>query len=135
VNTVFLLKHLLIAAAALPMLLAGRQATLDGNVTQTRISNDYRANKAICAALSGQASDVCFEQARARMKMARAEFDYGDAGDARHGDKVQQAEADTRPLAGADAAPPVAEARTEGSRAVRGADYKPTAVSYKARAL
>jgi hypothetical protein len=125
VNTVFLLKHLLIAAAALPMLLAGRQATLDGNVTQTRISNDYRANKAICAALSGQASDLCFEQARARMKMARAEFDYGDAVDARPGHKVQQA----------DAAPPVAEARTEGSRAARGADYKPTAVSYKARAL
>jgi hypothetical protein len=73
VNALFLLKHLLIAAAALPLLLAGRQAKPDDEAAQTRISTVYRADKAACVALSGQASDLCFEQARARMKVARAD--------------------------------------------------------------
>jgi hypothetical protein len=88
-------KHLLVAAVAFPLLQAAQRAEPAYQAANARISNDYQAEKLACTALSEQARDVCFEQARARKKVTRAELEYRHGGSARDHHKVLEARAES----------------------------------------
>lgn len=47
----------------------------DFGVAKDKISASYKANKALCGSLTGNAKDICVEEAKANEKMARAELD------------------------------------------------------------
>ena len=59
-----------------------------------RIAADYKLDKAACDKLSGNAKDICKEQAEGKQKVARAELDYSDSGKPADGVKVAIAKAD-----------------------------------------
>jgi hypothetical protein len=59
-----------------------------------RISAVFKADKSACAALSGNAKDICREQAKAKEKISRAEIEYGYSGKAADASKVTVAKAD-----------------------------------------
>ena len=40
----------------------------------TMTKSDYKADKTACAALAGNAKDICVEEAKAKEKVARAEL-------------------------------------------------------------
>ena len=87
-------KPLLVAVVALPLLLAAHVGDPAYQAANVRISFQYGDDKAVCGALAGQTRDVCYEQARARRNVARAELEFNKGG--RYGDhqKVQQARAE-----------------------------------------
>jgi hypothetical protein len=145
-----MIKPLLTATALLPLLLAAQGADPAYQAANVRISTDYRADKAACGALAAQPRDLCYEYARARRKVARAELEYADGGRARDQHKVLEARAEAafavasarcsglqsgmkepcllqarsvegQALADAGPAPPAASPRPEGSRAQRAA--------------
>jgi hypothetical protein len=89
-----LLKHLLVATVAFPLLQGAQRAEPAYQAANTRISTDYRAEKRACTPLAAHARDVCFEQARARKKATRAELEYSHDGNARDRHKVLQARAE-----------------------------------------
>lgn len=47
----------------------------DFGVAKDKISASYKANKATCGSMSGNAKDICKEEAKATEKIARAELD------------------------------------------------------------
>lgn len=59
------------------------------------ISADYKADKAACASSSGNAKDVCMEQAKGKEKIARAELEYDHSGKAGDAHKLAIAKADS----------------------------------------
>jgi hypothetical protein len=75
----FALKASLVIAAALALQVAqaAPMAKADYKAGKTRISADYKADKAACAALAGNGRDICVEEAKAKEKIARAELEYG----------------------------------------------------------
>jgi hypothetical protein len=88
-------KHLLVAAVAFPLLQAAQRAEpAYYQAANTRISTDYQAEKGVCTALAAQARDVCFERARARKKVTRAELEYHHGGSASDHHKVLEARAE-----------------------------------------
>jgi hypothetical protein len=89
-----MLKLLLVAAVVFPLLQAARFAEPADQAANVRISTDYRADKAACALLAASARDLCYEQAGARKKVARAELEYGNGGNARDRHKVLEARAE-----------------------------------------
>ena len=96
-NATFVLKNLLVAVAAVPLLLAGHRADPGYQADNKRISADYQIDKAACAALETHAAQVCFEQARWRKQVARAELESShDAGST--GDQSSVREAKTSPV-------------------------------------
>jgi hypothetical protein len=99
-------KPLLVAVIAFPLLLAARVAEPAYQAANVRISTDYRADKAACASLPAARRDVCYENAGARRKVARAELEHGNGGRARDQHKVMEARA--------EAAYAVARARCSG---------------------
>lgn len=89
------LKLLFIAAVALPLMLAARWTQPAHQAASKRISADYRAEQAACAPLAAQAVELCFEQARARMRLARGELEYGNGANVRDHHKMLEARAAT----------------------------------------
>ena len=89
------LKITLVAAALLAF--SGAQAATvakaDYQSGKTRISADYKADKAACSSMSGNAKDVCVEEAKAKEKVARAELEYGYTGKPGDMTKVREAKA------------------------------------------
>lgn len=77
-NKTFALKHCLITAAllALPLAQAATMAKPDYAAAKTRISADYKTDKAACASLSANAKDICVAEAKAKEKVARAELEF-----------------------------------------------------------
>lgn len=59
------------------------------------IGAEYKADKAACASSSGNAKDVCVEQAKGKEKVARAELEYDHTGKARDAHKLALAKADS----------------------------------------
>jgi len=149
-------RHLLATAIAL-LAVGTAQATAmskpDYSAGKTRISADYKADKAACAPMTGNAKDVCVQEAKAKEKIARAELEYGYTGkpadqvrsrvaraeaayavakekcdDLAGNDKsvcVKEAKAvEVKALADARVNKAVAEARTDAKEDVRDADYK-----------
>ena len=85
-----------LAVAALLSLSAVQAATLseaEYKAGKTRISADYKADKAACAAMSANAKDICVQEAKARESVARAELEYSYSGKAGDQTKVLEVKA------------------------------------------
>ena len=96
-NQHFNFKTSLIIAAmlVLPVAQAANMAKADYKAGKTRISADYKADKAACASLAANAKDICVEEAKAKEKVARAELEYGYSGKASDQTKVLEVKAKT----------------------------------------
>ncbi len=91
----FNFKASLIVAALLSFSVA-QAATLpkaDYKAEKTRISAEYKVDKAACAPMKDNAKDVCVEEAKAKEKVARAELEYSYTGKAADQTKVLEAKA------------------------------------------
>lgn len=92
----FHLKTALAIAALLSMPLAhaaGTVSKVDYSAGKNRISAEYKADKAACKPMAGNAKDICMEQAKAKQTVARAELEYGYTGTQADADKVGIAKA------------------------------------------
>jgi hypothetical protein len=154
-NRYFNFKSPLIVAAmlALPLAQAATMSKAEYKADKTRISADYKADKAACASLSGNAKDICVEEAKAREKVARAELEYNYSGKPGDQTKVLMAKAksayavakekcddktgndkdicvkeakavETKALADAKMGKQIGEAKKDASEDKRDADYK-----------
>lgn len=154
-NNHFNCKTSLIVAAllVLPVAQAATMSKAEYKADKTRISADYKTDKAACASLSGNAKDICVEEAKAKESVARAELEYSYSGkpgdqtkvlvakaksayavakekcdDKAGNDKdvcVKEAKAvETKALADAKMGKQIGEAKKEASEDKRDADYK-----------
>ena len=87
-------KPLLVAAVVFPLLQAAYLAEPAYQAANVRISTDYQADKAACASLAAPGQDLCYEQAVARKKVARAELEYANGGNARDRHKMLEVRAE-----------------------------------------
>ena len=96
-NKTLTLKTSIIFAAllALPLAQAATMSKPDYKAAKTRISADYKADKAACASFNANAKDVCIEQAKAKEKVARAELEYGYTAKPADQTKILVAKAET----------------------------------------
>lgn len=94
-NRIFNFKTSLIVAAmlALPVAQAATMTKDDYKAGKTRISAEYKADKAACAAMIANAKDICIEEAKAKEKVAYAELEYGYSGKAKDQTKLLEAKA------------------------------------------
>jgi hypothetical protein len=83
------------AMLALPVAQAATMAKADYKAGKERISAEYKADKAACDALSGNAKDVCVQEAKGKEKVAKAELEYSYTGKAKDQTKVQKAKAES----------------------------------------
>ncbi len=92
-----LLKHSIFAAAlmAMPLAQAAVMAKPDYQAAKTRISADYKADKAACVPLGANAKDVCIQEAKAKEKVARAELEYSYTGKPKDQNKILVAKAES----------------------------------------
>lgn len=149
------LKTSLLVAATLLLSVAQASAMTKAeyDAAKTRISADYKVDKAACGSFSSNARDICKKEAEGKEKIARAELKasytgkpsdqtdvrvvtakaaYGIArekcDDKAGNDKsvcVKEAKAnETRELANAKMGKKIGEARKEASEDKRDADYK-----------
>lgn len=82
-NKLFTLKASLLVAGllALPMAHAATSMSkADYSAAKKGISATYKTDKDACAALAGNAKDVCTEEAKAKEKVAKTELEYGYTG-------------------------------------------------------
>lgn len=61
---------------------------------KSRISADYKVDKRACSSFSGNAKDVCIEEAKAKEKVARAELEVAYTGKASDSNKLLIAKAE-----------------------------------------
>jgi len=80
---------------ALPVAQAATMAKADYTADKTRISAEYKTDKAACDSLKANAKDVCVEEAKAKEKVARAELEYAYTGKAGDQTKIQETKAKT----------------------------------------
>ena len=157
-KNLFKLQTLALAAAfgatlLLPMAQAASMSKNDYSAAKSRISTDYSADKAACSGQTGNAKDICVQEAKAKEKVARAELEFGYTGTAKDGTKVRVAQAESayavakercddqkgnakdvcrkeakavevKALADAKLGRQVGEARTDAAQTKRDADYK-----------
>ena len=64
-------------------------------VGKTRISADYKTDKAACGSLAGNAKDVCMEEAKAKEKVASAELKHAYSGKPADHIKAMEVKAET----------------------------------------
>ncbi len=93
----FTLKASFVVASmlVLPVAHAASMSKADFTAAKTRISADYKSDKAACASLTSNAKDICVEEAKAKEKVARAELEYGYTGKAGDRTKVAVAKAES----------------------------------------
>jgi hypothetical protein len=77
-----------------PVANAATMNKADYQSAKARISADYKTDTAACAAMKGNAKDVCIEEAKAKDKVARAELTFAYSGKSSDGHKVPQAKAE-----------------------------------------
>ena len=94
-NTFFNLKtSALVAALLLASVAQANTISKDEyKAGKTRISADYKTDKAACASMSGNAKDVCIEEAKGHEKVAKAELDAQYKPSPRHDNDVRMAKA------------------------------------------
>lgn len=68
-------------------------ASADTRAQKDRIEADYKAARAACNSLSGNAKDICIAEAKGKEKVAKAELEHG-SGSASDMGKVAMARAD-----------------------------------------
>jgi hypothetical protein len=80
----------IVCASLLPLsaALAETMNKADFKANKTRISETYKADKAACHSLAGNAKDVCEEEAKGKEKVARAELEFSYSGKAADSNKV-----------------------------------------------
>ncbi len=96
-KNVFNFKASLIVAGLLALPLA-QAATMTKDAYKSGkdgISSQYKTDKAACSSMSANAKDICFEQAKAKEKVALAELEFGYTGKPRDGTKVMEVKAKT----------------------------------------
>jgi hypothetical protein len=70
----------LAALLALPVAQAANMSKADYRADKARIGASYKIDKAACASLSGNAKDICLEEAKAKEKVTRAELEFNYSG-------------------------------------------------------
>lgn len=92
----FNLKTSLIVAALLaaPLAQAAAMNKADYKAAKDSISTTYKADKKACDAMSGNAKDVCVEEAKGKEKIAKAELEYKYTGKASDQNKMLKAKAE-----------------------------------------
>ena len=93
----FTLKASFVVASmlVLPVAHAASMSKADFTAAKTRISAEYKSDKAACASQAGNAKDICVEEAKAKEKVARADLEYGFTGKAGDRTKVAVARAES----------------------------------------
>src|SRR5450830_98140 len=94
-KTSFTFKTSLIFAALLSLSVA-QAATISKDeykADKTRISAEYKTDKAACATLKANTKDICVQEAKAKEKVARAELEYSYSGKPNDQTKVLVAKA------------------------------------------
>ena len=93
----FTLKASFVVASMLmlPLAHAASMSRADYTAAKTRISAEYKSDKAACASLAANAKDICVEEAKAKEKVALAELEYGYTGKAGDRTKVAVAKAES----------------------------------------
>jgi hypothetical protein len=66
------------------------------NADEERIEAEYKADKAKCDSMSGNAKDVCMKEAKGKEKVAKAELDARANPSERNQRKVEEAKADAK---------------------------------------
>ena len=96
-NKHFKLQSALVVAAIvlLPAAHAAGITKTDYSAGKSRISAGFKADKATCASLAGNAKDICVEEAKGRQNVARAELEYGYTGKPADQNKVLVARAES----------------------------------------
>lgn len=96
-NHTFHLKTTLfvITLLALPAAQAADMSKDDYKAGKTRISMDYKTDKTACGLQSGNAKDICMEQAKGKEKVALAELEHGYTGKTSDQNKVLMAKAES----------------------------------------
>jgi hypothetical protein len=74
---------------------AANMSSAEHSAAKSRISAEFKADKAACSASTGNAKDICQEQAKAKEKVALAELEYARTGKSADAGKVAVAKADT----------------------------------------
>lgn len=154
-NTSFNLQSALLAAAmvVMPAAYAATMSKANYQAEKERISAEYKADKAACSSRSGNANDICVEQAKGKEKLALAQLEYTYTGKAEDQNKIMKTKAEvdyavakekcddlagnakdvcvkeaqaaeTKALADAKLDKKVGEARTEAVDDKRDAEYK-----------
>lgn len=95
-------KHLTLHAAVLCLSLWSMSAAQAENISKpdykagkTRISEAYKADKTACKSLASNAKDICEEEAKAKVKVARAELEFSYTGKAADQHKILVVKAET----------------------------------------
>ena len=154
-NTSFNLQSALLAAAmvVMPAAYAATMSKANYQAEKERISAEYKADKVACSSRSGNANDICVEQAKGKEKLALAQLEYAYTGKAEDQNKIMKTKAEvdyavakekcddlagnakdvcvkeaqaaeTKALADAKLDKKVGEARTEAVDDKRDAEYK-----------
>lgn len=93
----FATLHAALATCGL-LLAAGVQAqnmsSAEHKAGKERITAEYKAAKAACDGMSGNAKDICIEEAKGKEKVAKAELEHTRTGKADDMRKLQMAKAD-----------------------------------------
>lgn len=95
-NHHFQLKASLVIASlfALPLAHADTMTKADFSANKTRINAEYKADKVACGSMSGNAKDICEEQAEGKEKVALAELEYKNSGKADDHHKLMKTKAE-----------------------------------------
>lgn len=80
---------------ALPVAYAANISKADYTAGKARISAGYKADRAACDGQSGNAKDVCVQEAKAKEKVALAELEYSHTGKPADRQKVLVARAES----------------------------------------
>jgi hypothetical protein len=88
-------KTSLIVAAVvlLPVAQAATMSKADYKAGKTRISEEYKTEKAACDSQAGNAKDICIEEAKGKGKVVLAELEYSYSGKSKDQTKVLVAKA------------------------------------------
>ena len=117
-----------LAVAALLSLSAVQAATLskaDYKAGKTRISADYKADKAACAAMNANAKDICVQEAKAKSAYAVAKEKCDDrAGNAKNVCLKEAKAVEVKALADIKLGKKIGEAKKEASDDKMDANYQ-----------
>ena len=93
-STAYKCSLIVAAMLAMPLAQAANISKDEYKASKDRISETYKANKKACDALSGNAKDVCQDEAEGKEKIAKAELEYSYTGKASDQAKIAKVKAD-----------------------------------------
>ena len=93
--------------------IGGVLSKADYSAAKADISANYKSEHAACTAMTGNAKDICVQEAKGHEKVAKAELEARDSPSAKHRYDVRIARADAMRIAGDSSLP--AASRAAGS--------------------